>query len=62
MLILDLGIWILPFTLLIAPCRRLTHLIARLRKLLEGVGVVGSPWDAIAALWRRLAGAHIVII
>ncbi|CAA7396819.1 unnamed protein product [Spirodela intermedia] len=47
MVILDLGIWIIPFTLLIASCRRLTHLIVKLRKLQEsvgvGVGVVGSP-------------------
>ncbi|CAA7403720.1 unnamed protein product [Spirodela intermedia] len=33
MLILELGIWVIPFTLLIAPCRRFTLLVANHQEL-----------------------------
>ncbi|KAG8093967.1 hypothetical protein GUJ93_ZPchr0012g21065 [Zizania palustris] len=33
MLILEVGIWLLPFTLLVAPMRRMVHLVRELRRI-----------------------------
>ncbi|KAI4973761.1 hypothetical protein ZWY2020_041542 [Hordeum vulgare] len=34
MFILELGVWLLPFTLLLAPARRLVHLVRELQRIL----------------------------
>lgn len=32
-LVLELGVWIIPLTLVLAPCRRLVRLVAELQRL-----------------------------
>lgn len=52
MLILELGVWLIPFTLVLVPCRRLVLLVSTLRRILDGVVASGSTSPAI---WMRLA-------
>ncbi|KAL5225167.1 hypothetical protein ABZP36_011806 [Zizania latifolia] len=37
MLILEVGIWLLPFTLLVAPMRRMVQLVHELRRIVLAV-------------------------
>ncbi|KAG6504046.1 hypothetical protein ZIOFF_036371 [Zingiber officinale] len=52
MLILELGIWLIPFTLVLAPFRRLVLLVSKLRQIRDGVVASRSTSPAI---WMRLA-------
>ncbi|CAL9766750.1 unnamed protein product, partial [Musa acuminata subsp. burmannicoides] len=52
MLLLELGIWIIPFTLVLAPCRRLVFLVSRIQGFRECVLRSRSTSPAI---WSRLA-------
>lgn len=52
MLILELGIWIIPMTLIFAPCRRLVLLIAKLQQLEASIMHTRSSSPAI---WSRIA-------
>lgn len=52
MLLLELGIWIIPFTLVLAPCRRLVLLVSRIQGFRECVLRSRSTSPAI---WSRLA-------
>ncbi|THU65511.1 hypothetical protein C4D60_Mb05t04440 [Musa balbisiana] len=51
MLILELGIWVIPLTLIFAPCRRLVHLVAELQRVGESMM---RPRSASPAIWSRL--------
>uniref|UniRef100_A0A804J418 Uncharacterized protein n=1 Tax=Musa acuminata subsp. malaccensis TaxID=214687 RepID=A0A804J418_MUSAM len=51
MLILELGIWVIPLTLIFAPCRRLVHLVAELQRV--GESMMG-PRAASPAIWSRM--------
>ncbi|KAH7687583.1 hypothetical protein IHE45_04G174700 [Dioscorea alata] len=37
MMILELGIWFIPFTLFFAPCRRFVLLVRRLQEIVESI-------------------------
>lgn len=54
MLILDLGIWIVPFTLFIAPCRKFTSFVARIQQLFRDTTLL----DVVPNFWRYLASSH----
>lgn len=51
MLILELGIWVLPVTLFIAPCRRFTLLVAKLQELRRSMA---APRRAVPNLRSHL--------
>ncbi|CAL9176354.1 unnamed protein product [Musa hybrid cultivar] len=51
MLILELGIWVIPLTLIFAPCRRLVHLVAELQRVGESMM---RPRAASPAIWSRM--------
>jgi hypothetical protein len=57
MLILELGLWVLPFTLMLAPARRMVHLVQELQRILL-VFVCGrrrrSGTTAFGEVWSRL--------
>ena len=52
MLIFALGIWIIPMTLIFAPCRRLVLLVARLQQIEASIMRTRSSPPAV---WRRIA-------
>ncbi|KAL5211457.1 hypothetical protein ABZP36_022304 [Zizania latifolia] len=54
MLILEVGIWLLPFTLLVPPMRRMVHLVHELQRIML---VVACDWrrpTAFGEVWSRL--------
>jgi len=53
MLILELGIWVLPFTLLLAPARRMVRLVAALQRIFLAVACRAPP-PALGEVWSRL--------
>jgi len=53
MLILELGIWVLPFTLLLAPARRMVRLVAELQRIFLAVACRAPP-PALGEVWSRL--------
>ncbi|URE07474.1 hypothetical protein MUK42_01024 [Musa troglodytarum] len=55
MLILELGIWIVPLTLVLAPCRRLVLLVARITQIHQ---CVARSRSRPPAFWSRLARLH----
>ncbi|KQK00602.1 hypothetical protein BRADI_3g50605v3 [Brachypodium distachyon] len=59
MLILVLGIWILPVTLIFAPCRRLVLLVAKLQELEASIMRTRS---SSPAMWSRLARLQTITI
>ncbi|KAG1359257.1 hypothetical protein COCNU_08G007030 [Cocos nucifera] len=59
MLILELGIWIIPFTLVIAPCRRLVVLIDKLQQLWT---TITSSLSRPPAVWRRMARLETTVL
>ncbi|AQL02224.1 hypothetical protein ZEAMMB73_Zm00001d045396 [Zea mays] len=54
MLILDLGIWVLPLTLLLAPARRMVRLVDGLQRIFLAVACHRAPPPALGRLWSRL--------
>ncbi|KAK3128346.1 hypothetical protein QOZ80_6BG0460330 [Eleusine coracana subsp. coracana] len=54
MLILELGIWVLPFTLLLAPARRMVRLVDELQRIFLAVACRRSPPPTLAEVWSRL--------
>ncbi|KAK8915877.1 hypothetical protein KSP39_PZI022915 [Platanthera zijinensis] len=48
-----LGIWIIPFTFFIAPCRRLVHLVAKLQQLHDAILRPSSSLPS--NVWSRMA-------
>ncbi|KAL6861542.1 hypothetical protein ACP4OV_017242 [Aristida adscensionis] len=54
LLILELGIWVLPFTLLLAPARRMVRLVDELQKILAAVACRRSPPAPLGEVWSRL--------
>ncbi|KAF0894484.1 hypothetical protein E2562_039196 [Oryza meyeriana var. granulata] len=50
---LELGIWIIPMTLVFVPCRRLVVLIAKLQQLEECIARRGPPLSP--ETWSRVA-------
>ncbi|KAF7106442.1 hypothetical protein CFC21_107170 [Triticum aestivum] len=54
MFILELGIWLLPFTLLLAPARRLVHLVRELQRILLVVACGRRTPAAFGEVWSRL--------
>uniref|UniRef100_A0A0E0KTJ2 Uncharacterized protein n=1 Tax=Oryza punctata TaxID=4537 RepID=A0A0E0KTJ2_ORYPU len=60
MLILELGIWIIPMTLVLVPCRRLVTLVARLQQLEE---CLARPGPLLSPeTWSRVARVHTMSI
>ena len=53
MLVVDLGVWFIPLTLVIVPCRRIALLLSRLEELHRSV--VWRPRLATADMWSRFA-------
>ena len=53
MLILELGIWVLPFTLLLAPARRMVRLVDALQRIFLAVACRAPP-PALGEVWSRL--------
>jgi len=53
MLVVDLGVWFIPLTLVIVPCRRIVLLLSRLEELRRSV--VRRPRFATADMWSRFA-------
>ncbi|RCV20110.1 hypothetical protein SETIT_4G029700v2 [Setaria italica] len=54
MLILELGIWVLPFTLLLAPARRMVRLVAELQRIFLAVACRRAPPPTLGEVWSRL--------
>ncbi|PUZ62275.1 hypothetical protein GQ55_4G343800 [Panicum hallii var. hallii] len=54
MLILELGIWVLPFTLLLAPARRMVRLVAELQRVFLAVAFHRASPPALGEVWSRL--------
>jgi hypothetical protein len=56
MLILELGLWVLPFTLMLAPARRMVHLVEELQRILLAFacGRRRRRPPNFAELWSRL--------
>jgi hypothetical protein len=56
MLVVELGIWVIPLTLVFVPCRRIVLLLTRLQELYRSMTV---PRLAITSreedMWTRLA-------
>ncbi|RWV86206.1 hypothetical protein GW17_00051914 [Ensete ventricosum] len=50
----ELGFQVIPFTLVLAPCRRLVHLVAKLQWLLASMVSLGSTSDATWSHLMRL--------
>ncbi|RWV80170.1 hypothetical protein GW17_00058599 [Ensete ventricosum] len=61
MLLLGLGIWIIPFTLVLAPCRRLVLLVSRIQGFREFVLRSRSTSPAIWSRFARLNTMTFVI-
>ncbi|PAN07407.1 hypothetical protein GQ55_1G325500 [Panicum hallii var. hallii] len=59
MLIFALGIWIIPMTLIFAPCRRLVLLVARLQQIEASIMRTRSSPPAV---WSRIARIHTLSI
>ncbi|OAY79123.1 hypothetical protein ACMD2_20045 [Ananas comosus] len=54
LLLLELGIWLLPFTLIFAPLRRLVRLVANLQQICDQI-VSGRGLSLPSrAIWGRL--------
>ncbi|PAN48844.1 hypothetical protein GQ55_9G424700 [Panicum hallii var. hallii] len=53
MLVVDLGVWFIPLTLVIVPCRRIVLLLSRLEELRRSVA--RRPRAATADMWSRFA-------
>nr|CAB3469399.1 unnamed protein product [Digitaria exilis] len=54
MLILELGIWVLPFTLLLAPARRMVSLVGELQRIFLAVACRRAPPPGLGEVWSRL--------
>ncbi|KAF8662115.1 hypothetical protein HU200_056307 [Digitaria exilis] len=54
MLILELGIWVLPFTLLLAPARRMVSLVAELQRIFLAIACRRAPPPGLGEVWSRL--------
>uniref|UniRef100_A0A0A9R8Q0 Uncharacterized protein n=1 Tax=Arundo donax TaxID=35708 RepID=A0A0A9R8Q0_ARUDO len=54
MLILELGIWVLPFTLLLAPARRMVRLVDELQRIFLAVACRRRPPPTLGEVWSRL--------
>ena len=55
MLILELGLWVLPLTLLLAPARRMVHLVEELQRILFAFACGRRrPGRAFGEVWSRL--------
>ncbi|CAL5045647.1 unnamed protein product [Urochloa decumbens] len=54
MLILEVGIWVLPFTLLLAPARRMVRLVAELQRIFLAVACRRAPPPTLGEVWSRL--------
>jgi hypothetical protein len=52
MLVLDLGVWFIPLTLVLVPCRRIVLLLSRLEELRR---TMARPRLATADMWTRFA-------
>uniref|UniRef100_A0A0D9W7V4 Uncharacterized protein n=1 Tax=Leersia perrieri TaxID=77586 RepID=A0A0D9W7V4_9ORYZ len=62
MLILELGIWIIPMTLVFVPCRRLVTLVDKLQQLEESFGR-RAPQPALSPeTWSRVTRLHTMSI
>ncbi|KAF3324708.1 hypothetical protein FCM35_KLT10865 [Carex littledalei] len=62
MLILELGIWALPFTLLVAPIRRLVCLVAKIQRLFATMATTSrSQYEGIWTRLSRLDSSTILI-
>ncbi|PKU65060.1 hypothetical protein MA16_Dca027584 [Dendrobium catenatum] len=57
MLILELGIWLIPFTLLLAPCRRFVLLVAKLQQLHT---IITRPFSSSPNIWNRMTGLNYI--
>uniref|UniRef100_A0ACD5U4N3 Uncharacterized protein n=1 Tax=Avena sativa TaxID=4498 RepID=A0ACD5U4N3_AVESA len=57
MLVVELGVWVIPLTLVFVPCRRIVVLLARLQELYRSMTTV--PRLVITSreedMWSRLA-------
>ncbi|KAL5213693.1 hypothetical protein ABZP36_002845 [Zizania latifolia] len=56
MLILEVGVWIIPMTLVFVPCRRLVPLVAKLQQLEECISRRRSLLSP--EIWSRVARLH----
>ncbi|CAA7405257.1 unnamed protein product [Spirodela intermedia] len=56
MLLLDFALWIIPFTLIVAPLRRFTSLLAQFQQIHENMR---SPRHGIPSFWSLLARSHL---
>lgn len=54
MLILELGIWVLPLTLLLAPVRQLVRLVDELQRIFLLVVACGRRPPTFGEVWSRL--------
>ena len=54
MFVLELGVWLLPFTLLLPPARRLVHLVRELQRILLVVACGRRTPAAFGEVWSRL--------
>ncbi|KAF8698452.1 hypothetical protein HU200_035192 [Digitaria exilis] len=53
MLVVDLGVWLIPLTLVLVPCRRIVLLLSRLEELRRSMAA--RPRLATADMWARFA-------
>ncbi|KAG0534852.1 hypothetical protein BDA96_04G315600 [Sorghum bicolor] len=59
MLIFALGIWLIPMTLIFAPCRRLVLLVAKLQELEASIMHSRSSYPAV---WSHIARIQTITI
>jgi hypothetical protein len=53
MLVVDVGIWLIPLTLVIVPCRRIVLLLSRFEELRRSM--MTRPRRTTADMWNRFA-------